>query len=303
MAFKILKNRREKINLFSIIFFLILFFYSIILLWSLSWAFFTSIKTNDYFLFEDNLFFPKRRGITFEHYAFLFDNQFVVRDLIRGSKFGILSMIGNSLFYVIGCSLINTTVSCFVAYLASKFKYKFSSILYWIVVVTMSIPIVGSDISTIQVLRVLGLFDTLVGNYILKFNFMGVYFLIFYASFETISNTYMEAAQMDGAPQHKIFLNVMFPLVSNMFVTIFLLNFIAYWNDYSSPLLYWPSKPTLSYGVWAVTTGAGGGNQNIYQNVPFRMTCCIFMAIPLLIIFSIFKKRIMEKISIGGIKE
>lgn len=291
----------KKLDIFQIVFFLVLLAYTIILFFALLWAFTTSVKQDNYFLYHQIEFPFGKDAFTLDNYAFLFDDNFVVR--ANNKYFGLGDMISNSLMYVVGCSLIQTSVMCFMAYLVAKFRYKFSSIIYWVVVIAMTIPVVGTDISTIQILREMGVYDTLLGNYVLKFAFPGMYFLVFHAAFESIPDSYAEAASIDGAGETRIFIQIILPLIMNMFFTIFLITFITLWNDYSSPLLYWPSKPTLSYGVWAVTTGAGGGNANQYQKVPIRMALSLFMALPLLLIFMIFKNRIMNKVSMGGIKE
>jgi len=291
-------KKRFSCSWLSILLLAVLIVYSIILVVILIWAATSSVKSVFYFNNIDRVL-PESLlpwEWEFENYSFVFAN-FEVR--VRGESTWLEGMILNSLLYAGVGSLLHTGVACLVAYLASKFKYKFSNVVYWTVIACMTIPIVGADISNIQILNAFGLYDTFLGAWILKFNFMGTYFLVFHAMFSTLPNDYSEAAFLDGAGETKVFIKIILPLVSSTFFTVFLLNFITYWNDYQVPLLYLPTHPTLSYGVQYLTDWG----TNDFSSVPIRMTTCFIVVIPILVLFLSFRGRIMNKVSMGGIKE
>lgn len=260
-----------------------------------AWGLMTSFKSILEFDTIGNIVgFPS--SWTLENYIFVFSNFSIT---IGSERFYLEDMILNSVFYAFGCAFIQTSVQCIVAYLVAKFKYKFSNIVYWTVLVTMTIPVVGTDISTIQMLQGIAMYDRMIGMYILKFNFLGAYFLVFHAVFCSLSDDYAGAAYVDGAGEFGILLHVVLPMVSNMFFTVFLLNMITYWNDYTTPLLYMPTNPTLSYGIQWLSTST----LQEFAHTTVRIASCIIMVIPILIIFIVFKNRIMNKVSLGGIKE
>ncbi len=212
-------------------------------------------------------------------------------------------MLLNSLIYVIIGSFCLTMVPCVVAYLCEKYKYAFSKVIYMIVIVVMAIPLIGTESSAILLLRNLGLYDSYYGMVVQNFTFLGgMYFLVFYATFRGLSDTYTEAAEIDGASQFRVLVSVALPLVSKMIATVFLLRVVAYWNDYQTPLLYYPTKPTFSYGIYAVTSGAGKSSGEL-SHVPVRVAGCMLLALPMLLIFVIFNNQLMGNISMGGIKE
>jgi ABC-type glycerol-3-phosphate transport system permease component len=91
----------------------------------------------------------------------------------------------------------------------------------------------------------------------------------------------------------------MLPLVANVFSTIMLINFIGLWNDYQTPLLFLPSHPTLAYGIYELSNSYLQG----LNNVPMRMAGCIVMVLPILALFLAFKNKLMNNVSMGGIKE
>ena len=134
--------------------------------------------------------------------------------------------------------------------------------------------------------------------WIMKANFLGIYFLVFHAEFKGIPKEYAEAAKIDGAGNFTILFRIMLPLVRNTIFVIMLIKFIEFWNDYQTPLVFLPSYPTLAYGVFTLATTS----INKMSTVPMRMASAVMMLIPILVVFLIFQKKIMSNVSVGGIK-
>ena len=63
----------------------------------------------------------------------------------------------------------------------------------------MILPIIGAMPSELRILKSIGLYDTIFSGWILRANFLGVYFLVFHANFKAIPHSYAEAARIDGA--------------------------------------------------------------------------------------------------------
>ncbi len=217
-----------------------------------------------------------------------------------------VNYIINSIVYAGGGSLVYALTTMTVGFLCSKYRYKFSTVVYTTIVVIMTIPIVGSQPSTISMLKTLGLYDNYAGMIFQKINFTGMYFLVFYAYYAGISDTYIEAAEIDGASQLRTYINIMVPLAAKMFGTIFLLSFIDLWNDYQTPLLFFPSLPTIAYGVFDMVGDTGMASENRTmeaQGAPQYIAGCMILAIPLVILFIIMSDKIMGNVSMGGLKE
>ena len=111
---------------------------------------------------------------------------------------------------------------------------------------------------------------------------------------------------MDGASDWAIMVKICLPLVLNVFMTVFLITFIQYWNDYQLAMLYMPSYPTLSYFVFALQNkgrmhipGYGVVDSRLKPTV---LASTFFLIIPIVIIFMCFHKKLMGNLSIGGIK-
>lgn len=208
-------------------------------------------------------------------------------------------IIFNSVVYALGCGLINTAVTGVTAYLCATYKYKYSKVVHTTVIVVMTIPIVGSQAAELGLLNALNLYDTWFGLLILKANFLGMYFLIFYEMFSSLPITYREAATLDGADDWRVMLNVYFPLARATFGTVLLINFINFWNDYQTPMLYAPSRPTLSRYLIEIAIMS---TANDFDSMPIRMTTSIILSVPTLTLFLIFQKKLMSNLTIGGIK-
>ena len=102
---------------------------------------------------------------------------------------------------------------------------------------------------------------------------------------------------MDGGSDFTACFKIYMPLARNIFVALFLLSFIAGWNDYQTSLLYFDKMPTLALGLFDF-------QQEIMYvaNNPAYFAGCIIVAIPVLIIFIFGSDKIMGQLYSGGLK-
>lgn len=299
---KIFSNWKKKIKISYVILFVILLVYSISLLAPLFWALLMSVK--DVQSWNEALFFKNKDGILwtkvfdFSNFKVAYD-YFYVERTIGGEnvKYELLDMFGHSIIYAGGCGFVATVTPCLAAYLCARYRYKFGKIAYNTVLITMAIPIVGSLPAEIKMVDRLGLFDNIFGLYVLKANFLGMYFLIFYAQFKMIPRDYTSAAEIDGASELRIMLQVVWPMAIGTIGTVFLLNFINFWNDYQIPMIYWDSHPVAAFGMFEYFRKTGA-----VTDTPLKMSGLLMVAAPILVVFAIFNKKIMSNMSMGGIK-
>lgn len=201
----------------------------------------------------------------------------------------------NTLLYAIGCSLATALCPCLVGYCTAKFPYKFSKFVISLIYVLMGLPIIGTTASEIQMTQNLGIYDTMFGMWFLKFSFHGIYTLLFHSTFKSMSNEYMEAARMDGAGNWQIFSRIMFPMAKSTFAVILLLAFTNYWSDYTTPMYFMPSRPTLALTLLNFTELSG-------TTETMQMAACILLALPGIMLFICFKEKFMTNLQVGGIK-
>ncbi len=211
----------------------------------------------------------------------------------------IIDFAWNTVLYTIVASILRTLGPMIVGYLCARYKNKFSSLVYAFVIFTMVTPIIGAASTTLALVRGLGIFDSWLDVFIRSFGFANMYFLIFYAFFDGASGSYAEAAEIDGASQFRVMVTIYFPLAMTMFGTVLLMQFVDAWNDYNTALMYLPTHLTLAYAVYYYTQP---GNTP-FNSPPFIIATSMILAIPTLLLFLIFKNKLMGNISLGGVKE
>ncbi len=208
-----------------------------------------------------------------------------------------LTLIFNSLWFSIGMTVTKMVSTVFFAYAVARMNFPGRKFLYAFVVLQMMIPIYGQTAANYQLLDSLGLIDSplfLIGQGAGH----GMYFLIIYAFFRNMPAGYMEAAKIDGAGPFTVFFRVMLPQARPIIVSLSVMQFISAWNSYDTPLLYLPSYPTLSTALYLY-------KDNMFQlglSTPTYFAGMLISIIPVVVLFLIFNKQIMNNISIGGMK-
>ncbi len=294
---KRLKQKREKMNTTTGILMVLLICYAVCLFSLLLWGVITSFKDNRFDFRTNPIGLPKEWVWNFQTVYESFFVNIVTAD--GGRNVGVPEMFLNGFLYAIGSAFCATLVPCITAYLCARFKYKFSNLIYTTVIVVMIIPIIGSLPAEISMARNLGLYDKIWGIWLMKANFLGMYFLVFHAAFRALPMAYTEAARLDGAGNFSILFKIMLPLVRNAFFTVMLVNFITFWNDYQTPLIYLPSHPTIAVGMYQMAQTT----ENAISSIPMKMACAIMVLAPILVIFLCFQKRLLGNLTIGGVKE
>lgn len=309
-----------------VILFVVLALYALIMLSSLLWGLITSLKSsNDFENFGNVIGFPnisvegtpyagipsgRDALLKLANYKIVLEKFVITRravyyglgpeQIVHTCKAGFGELLVNTLLYTVGGALIYALMPALTAYLCAKYPYKLSAIIVVVYTLMMCMPIVGSTPFELTFLRNTGLYDNIIGNYIQKMTGSGMYFFVYLAYFKGTSETYREAAQIDGASQFRIMTTIYFPLAIKIIATVFLIQFVALWNDYQTPLLYLPTHPTLAYAVYYVSYEAF---EPALYHTPPRIAGLMLLAVPIVILFAIFKDKLMGDISLGGIKE
>ena len=207
----------------------------------------------------------------------------------------------NTFLYTVGGAVIMCFMPALTAYITAKYDYAWCKALHLINIVIMCIPIVGRYPTELTFLRDTRLYDNMLGNFIQKMTGGGTYYLVYYAFFKGVSDVYRDAASIDGASEWTITFRIYFPLAQKMILTVFLIQFVNLWNDYQTLYLYLPSYPTFAYMVFYKVIEAT--DNTVFQELPMKTAACMFLSVPVLILFIIFKDKLMGSISLGGIKE
>ena len=129
-------------------------------------------------------------------------------------------------------------------------------------------------------------------------NALGMYFLVFYGTFKALPMAYTEAARIDGAGNFSILIKIILPMMRNTIMTVMLIKFIGYWNEYANILIWLPSHPTLAVGIFEVTHSS----INDLQDLPTQMAGAVLLLIPTTVLFLTFHKKLIGNLKMGGLK-
>lgn len=222
-------------------------------------------------------------------------------------EMSVLSMFTNTIILCLLTPTLTCLVTTFAAYPMAKYKFSGKKFVYALFMVPMLVPLCGSTMATYKLLDRMGLIGNINSLLLMACCGTGMNFLLVTALFENVSNTYMEAAEIDGANFFQVFFIVMLPHAKGLIGIIWLTSFISQWNDYSGVKIFMGAEtdfPTIATGVqWIYRQVSGTANEEYIGNYPLYYATVIVTVIPVITLFLIFQKQIMKMSLGGGIKE
>lgn len=295
---RVKKNNRisRRMDAFQIILYVIVAVYCLSMVYVLLFGLINSLKDATDFEWLNPFGFPhKEFGWKFDNYSKVLKEFKVSSMSMGGEEVGFMGMFVNSLLYAVFMSLFSMATQIMVAYAIAKYYFRLKPLLYGVAVIVMLLPIIGSLASEVQMADTFNFRNNLLGICLMKCKYAGLYFLVFYATFRSVSWTYAEAAQIDGAGHLKIFIEIMLPLIKSTVFAVFILLFIEFWNDYYTPMIFLPQSPTMSYGLFVFQTDNRASQ-------PIQLAACLLTCLPILVLFVVFKNKIMGNVTMGGLK-
>ncbi|GAA3403512.1 carbohydrate ABC transporter permease [Paenibacillus hodogayensis] len=193
-------------------------------------------------------------------------------------------------------TFVSVAVSSMAAYAFSHVPFKGKNFLFVVVLMTFMVPNLSIIVPQFIILKWMGLVDTHLGLILVgSFSALGTFMLRQF--FLGIHKELLDAARIDGAGQFKMFTSIALPLVRPALATYAILRFIWTWNDYANPLVFIRSHhlETVQIGIQKFASESG-----VYYSLIMAGT--VSAIIPLLIIFIIGQKQVIEGIALGGVK-
>ena len=203
----------------------------------------------------------------------------------------------NTAIYTAVGALLHTIVPALTAYAVAKYSNFFGKLITGAALFAMTTPIVGGQTSMVAMLKNIGLFDTFWGYLLQKASFTGMYYFVFLAFYESLPDSFAEAAEIDGASQFGIVLHIIIPLSVKMISTVFIIQVVHFWNDYQTANIYMPSWPTIAYVVWYISARNNDSDPGV------QIASAIMLAVPILTAFIFLKNKLMGNVTMGGLKQ
>lgn len=220
-------------------------------------------------------------------------NWHIFIDVFKEAPFG--TYMFNSLSVATIEVIFQTISAAMIAYALTQFKFVGRKVLFGIIMCTYMLPSAVTYVPCYIILGKLDLLDTLTGLVISNLvNVFGIFLMR--QAFLQVDRSFIEAARLDGASHIKILIKIMFPLTKPTFITLILINFVTYYNEYMYPSLITksPEKFLISAGIrqFFIQDGAYG------IKWPEIMAASTITVLPLLILFLIAQKWFMK--GVGG---
>ncbi|MCI8845408.1 MAG: carbohydrate ABC transporter permease [Lachnospiraceae bacterium] len=204
--------------------------------------------------------------------------------------------IGNSLFYVLVIIILDLFINSICGYALAKFEFKGKNALLTLVISLMVFPAEAIMLPMYREMADLGWINTW-ASLIVPFVAKCFSIYMFRQFFMDVPNDLLEAASIDGCGPVKTFFTVVLPISGTVYATIFILDFVAHWNDFMWPLLVVTGEEKRTIQL-AIQTFFGSKPIN-YGPIMASLT---ISAIPMLIMFLFLQKYYVEGIASTGIK-
>lgn len=208
----------------------------------------------------------------------------------------LISSFFNGLLYAAGSVVIIVAVVSLAAFVISRNMKGINRFLYYFIISGIAMPI--NNVSLMKVMQALHLINTR-GGIILLYAAINIPLSLFlvYVFIDTIPREIDEAAVIDGCTPWQLFTQVIAPLLKPIVSTLFVLDFMAIWNDFTMPLYYLNNSQK-----WPMTLAVYnffGAFQNSWNLVAADIMLTL---LPVLIVFVLGQKYIVGGVSAGAVK-
>ena len=204
----------------------------------------------------------------------------------------------NTIIFTLATTALMLVVIVLAAFAFARLEFKGKNLLFTLFLALMMIP---------NELVIITNFVTIT-NWDMRNTFMGLilpsvtsvfYIYLLKENFEQVPEELYKAAKVDGTSDLKYLCKVLLPICKPTVTTITILKVIECWNSY-----VWPRLITDDENYFLVSNGIQEIRENGFgrENIPAMMAAVVVISVPLIILFLIFHKKIMEGVSRGGTK-
>ena len=204
----------------------------------------------------------------------------------------------NTLIFTLATTALMLVVIIFSAYAFARLNFKGKNLTFTIFLSLMMIPNELVIITNFVTITDWGMRNTFIGL-ILPSVASVFYIYLLKENFEQVPEELYKAAKVDGTSDLKYLFKVMVPICKPTIITVVILKVIECWNSY-----VWPRLITDKEAYFLVSNGIQEIRENGFgrENIPAMMAAVVVISVPLIVLFLIFHKKIMEGVSRGGTK-
>ena len=278
------KNKRSK-KIRTAVTYILLSFWAILVLFPFYWMVLTSLKSYSAYNSE---YIPQlyTKAPTLQNYV----------DAFTAVPLGRYFL--NTLIFTLITTALMLFVTVLAAYAFARLQFPFKNLIFTLFLALMMIPaelVIITNFVTITDWNMRNTFPGLILPSVASV----FYIYLLKENFEQIPEDLYLAAKVDGTSDMRYLFKVMIPICRPTLVTVMILKVIECWNAY-----VWPRLITDDAAYFLVSNGIQEIRENGFgrENIPAMMAAVVVISVPLIVLFLIFHKKIMEGVSRGGTK-
>lgn len=282
---KIQKSARTRQTVKNVVIYALLSLWALMVLFPFYWMVLTSLKSYGSYNAER---IPKFFTLspTLQNYADAFTSVNLAQYLL------------NTLIFTLATTAIMLAVSTLAAFAFARLEFRGKNLAFTLFLSLMMIPnelVVITNFATITNLELRNSFTGLILPSVTSV----FYIYLLRENFAQIPDELYFAAKVDGTSDLRYLRKVMIPICKPTMVTIVILKIIECWNSY-----VWPRLITDNPNYYLVSNGIQEIRENGFgrENIPAMMAAVVVISLPLIILFLIFRNKIMEGVARGGTK-
>ena len=280
-------ERKNKVQntIFKIVVYLLLAFWAFVVLFPFYYMILTSVKSYGAYNSE---YIPKLFTLTptIENYM----------DAFTGVPLGKYFL--NTVIFTVATTALMLVVIVPAAFAFARLNFRGKNLVFTLFLALMMIPSELVIITNYITITTLDLRNTFTGL-ILPSVTSVFYIYLLKENFEQVPDELYYAAKVDGTSDFKYMMKVMLPICAPTVVTVTILKVIECWNSY-----VWPRLVTDEQAYFLVSNGIQEIRENGFgrENIPAMMAAVVVISAPLVVLFLIFRKKIMAGVARGGMK-
>jgi multiple sugar transport system permease protein len=231
------------------------------------------------------IFFPQ--ALTFDNFRQMFSKIPIERALLNSV---IVSAINTSMTLVF---------SSMAGYALSRMRFRGRSLIFVILIFTMSLPFQITLIPNYILMVKFGWTDTYL-SLTIPFLVNAMAIIMFRQAFQSIPQALIDAARIDGCGEMRILFSILWPNIKPTIITVAILVFMSTWNEVLWPLIVIREENLMTLPQM-VTLFAVGGRAEAQLGV--KLASAVFLAAPIIIAYTFFQKYFIQSMASSGIKD
>lgn len=217
-------------------------------------------------------------------------------EVISKANYQLITAFKNSLLLTLFTVVGLCFTGAMAAYVLQRRKDKTTGVVQWLIMLGLMIP--ASILPTIHLLQQMHIYKTLFGMILIEIALQTPFTIMLFKGYmASVPVELEEAARIDGCTNWQIFQRIIFPLLKPIQATVIILTAVTTFNDFTNPLYFLPGAKNAT--VQLTLYNYKGQFHNSYH---LLFADIIIITIPMLILFLIFNKKIVDGMVAGSVK-